>query len=168
MRSLKAVFLTSCYLCLTPASYATEALRQTPIVFGPWHTVDLVRPEPHRFDGKNLDKIFGGTSEFNTLEFRKRKELYSRRQMLFRFIKDYKLIGMDRSKVHFLLGNPESVTKIDPPDKQTPDQEWYGIDFDCSLSGDFLELSYDRDKVAGYRSVACKNSDVFANPKARE
>ena len=152
MKSLYAAVITY-YFLLASGSYAANVVLPQPDIFGPWHTADLNKPTECRLVSSYddcPDLIFSTNEVFDPLKW-KQCEANTRTRLLFRFSKDYKLIGMNRSKVHLLLGSPDSKNAI--LDKKTPDQEWYCVAFQCDFTGQFMELSYEKDKVVAFRAV---------------
>lgn len=169
MKSLYAAVITYCFF-FASGSYATNVVLPQPDIFGPWHTADLNKPTECRLVSSYdacPDLVFSTNEAFDPLKWKQATDR-RRSRMLFRFSKDYKLIGMNRSKVHLLLGSPELVTKNATPDRETPDQEWYGIDFECDLTGQFMELAYKKDKVVAFRAVTSNCMKVLTQKRKIE
>jgi hypothetical protein len=105
---------------------------------------------------------FPGTAiSFDPVAWRKSKN--HRAKLLHVFLLSNRLVGMDRPKVHALLGEPEPCTP--PRDDATRDSEWYviAIPFSGCVISDphfstelYLELSYSKSRVNRFRIVMSK------------
>lgn len=91
---------------------------------------------------------------------------WSRKALLTQFVEEYKLDGMDRTKVISLLGEPASASELDPRGRYQS-----RIDTYCLSAKDEESLRIDYDdkdqvKVKGYfvERRPCKNCYLFIGP----
>ncbi len=166
--------LLCCLFCTTSICFASSSSRPYRDVLGTWHEVNfdnmvtgqplLLKTSEPLYNNPDwlLERSFTAKEKFDTAAWRK---MQNRNIQLSLFVHEFELIGMERTKVHELLGQPETLFKPNSsPDPSRTDTEWYLVSAPrfCVVNSDqpnsiaVFEIGFANNKVKGFRTVVRK------------